>query len=148
MAEIWSRQLWVQLGDRGLFWCKLGTRKHRTYKIAEERGCATWQHQNRPSQQAYATWHTSIGPPQHMWAPHQWSQPRSGPHQYATWQLVIRPPQQALPHGITPGSIHQQINFHTVKPIWHVSQPDWCHLTLIDYVEVISPNPVSLTGGP
>jgi hypothetical protein len=62
---------------------------------------------------ACATWHTFIGPPQHMWAPHQWSQPGSGPHQYATWQLVIRPPQQAIPHGNTLGNTRQQIVPHS-----------------------------------
>jgi hypothetical protein len=129
-------------------WVQTGYKKHRIYKTAEERGYVTWKHQNEPSQQACATWHTSIGPPQHVWAPYQWSQLGSGPHQYVTWQLVIRPPQQTLPHDSTLSSTHHQANFHTIKFIWHMSLRDWWHITLIDYVEVISLNPISLIGGP
>jgi hypothetical protein len=37
-----------------------GCREQKKYKIEEERGCATWQHQIRPVQQPGATWHPLI----------------------------------------------------------------------------------------
>jgi hypothetical protein len=61
MGTTWGQQQpWVQTE------CK----KHREYIIEEVRGCAMWQHQSGPSQQAPATCHNPIGPCQHRWAPH------------------------------------------------------------------------------
>jgi DNA modification methylase len=56
MGTTWGQQqLWVQTG------CK----KHREYKIDEERRCATWQHRIGPSQQETFTCHHPISPCQH-----------------------------------------------------------------------------------
>jgi hypothetical protein len=156
-AEIWSRGLWVQLGDNHSPGYKLGTENKEDIKQKKREGVPSGstrlgQLSSRVPRGNLPLVHVS------KWAPPWHKSLTGGPHHSATWQAMTgpphsacatwrhttEPPQQALPHGST----YQQINLYAIKPICHISLFYWWHLIPIDCVEIINLNPVSLTGGP
>jgi hypothetical protein len=138
-AEIWSRQLWVQVGDNNSLGYKLGAENKRDIKQRKREGVPRGstrldQLSSRVPRGNLSLVHVS------KWAPPWYKSLTGGPHLSATWQSTSGPPHLSICHMA-------QSQQATSTCLCHMAQPEEATSTQLCHMAVLySATSAILTG--